>query len=243
MKKILSAIRKADQQFNMINPNDKIAVGLSGGKDSLLLLYSLSLYKHFSKNPFELSAIMLGLDQSPVPDKVKDFCDKINVELIYQPTDIKEIVFDIRKEKNPCSLCAKLRRGILHSEAKKIGYDKVALGHHREDVLETMLLSLFFESRMHVFSPLQYLDRSDITLIRPMVYVPENDIINNVKKLDLPVVTNPCPANGYTKRQDMKELLKSFNNIIGGADAAERMINALSKTDEYKLWDKITRKD
>lgn len=243
MRKLLGYIRRADEQFQMIEEGDHIAVGVSGGKDSLLLLYALSLYRRFCRHTFTLEAITLGLGFEPFDSqKIADFCESIDIPFTFEPTNIKEVVFDIRKETNPCSLCAKLRRGALNDLAHKHRCNKVALGHHREDVLETFLLSLFFESRLNVFSPVTYLSRTDITNIRPMIFVPEKHIISLKNKLNIPVVHNPCPADGFTKREDMKTLLKSFNHIVPDHDAAKRMIRALSNTDRYSLWDKIERR-
>lgn len=144
---------------------------------------------------------------------IKEFCDKIDVEFHLVPSQIKQIVFDIRKEENPCSLCANLRRGILNSTAKSLGCNKVALGHHLDDVVETFFLSLFFEGRIYCFSPKTYLDRTQITTIRPMIYLKEHDLRSAAKKLELPVITNPCPANGKTNRQRMKEFVKNLKQF------------------------------
>lgn len=243
MKTVLGCIRRADEQFTMIEEGDHVAVGLSGGKDSLLLAYALGLYRKFCRRKFTLEAITLGLGFEPFDaDSLARFCESIDVPFTYKPTDIKHVVFDVRKEQNPCALCAKLRRGALNKLAHDHGCNKVALGHHREDVLETLLMSMFFEARMHVFAPVTYLTRSDVTVIRPMIFLPERHVINVKNRLDLPVVHNPCPANGYTKRQDMKELLKSFNSLVPDRDAANRLMVALSNIDQYQLWDKIDRK-
>ena len=243
MRMTLGCIRRADEQFDMIQEGDKICVGLSGGKDSLVLTYALGLYRKFCRAKFDLTAITLdmgfeGFDPSPL----YGFCESIDFPYTCIKTDIKEVVFDIRKEPNPCALCAKLRRGALNNAAHDAGCNKVALGHNREDVLETFLMSLFFEARIHLFAPVTYLERSDVTVIRPMVFVPEKHIIGVKNKLELPVCKNPCPANGFTKREDMKQLIKQFNAIVPDKDAANRMISAIAKTEQYQLWDKLTRK-
>lgn len=232
-------MRRADEQFRMIEEGDRIAVGVSGGKDSLLLLYAMSLYRKFCKNAFEVEGIMLGMD-APMErvHAIAAFADKIDMPFTFLPTDIKEVVFDIRKEENPCALCANLRRGALNNLAKSHGCTKVALGHHREDVLETMLLSLFYEARLHVFAPVTYLERVDLTIIRPMVFLDEKHIVAMAHKLKLPVMINPCPANGHTKRQDMKELIESFKAIK--PDAPKRMINAIANVEQYGLWDEAS---
>ena len=209
----------------MINEGDKIAVGVSGGKDSLTLLAALANLKIFYPNKFELIAITLDMG-FPGADfsGIKEFCDKLGVEYTVIKTDIKEIVFDIRKEENPCSLCAKMRRGILNDTAKSMGCNKVALGHHYEDVLETFFMSLFYEGRINCFSPVTYLSRKDIHVIRPLIYTPERNIKGVARKMELPIYKNPCPADGNTKRQEMKDFVnartaddKRFKDIIFGA--------------------------
>lgn len=236
VKKILGCLRKAVEDFNMIEDGDRIAVGVSGGKDSLILLKALKLYQYMSPVKYELEAITLdmgfeGADWSGV----KDFCKELGVNYTIKETKIATIVFDIRKEKNPCSLCAKLRRGALHNTALELGCKKVALGHHREDVIETLFLSLFYEGRFNTFSPVTYLDRKDITLIRPLVYVPEPEIKRAVKRHNIPVVFNPCPANGETKRQYIKNLLLDISKDV--PNVQEQILGALKKTHVRKLWD------
>lgn len=208
MRKILSAMRRAIQDYDMIKPHDKIAVGVSGGKDSLTLLCALADYRKFSEVPFEVVGITLdmgfeGTDFSPIAD----MCREIGVEYILKKTDIAEILFDIRKEKNPCSLCAKMRRGAINDLATEYGCQKVALGHHNEDVIETFFLSLFYEGRLNCFSPVTYLSRKDIHVIRPLIYVAEGDIKGFAKRVNLPVVHNPCPMDGVSKRQEMKDFI------------------------------------
>lgn len=242
MRLTLGCIRRADEQFGMIEKDDRIAVGVSGGKDSLLLLNALALYRKFCKNPFELEAICLGLGYEPFDvSGVQALCDRLEVPFTYRKTDIKEVVFDIRKETNPCAMCAKLRRGALNNLAKEHGCNKVALGHHREDVVETFLMSLFFEGRLHLFAPVTYLSRVDVTVIRPMIYVPEKHIIQLARKLELPIIHNPCPADGYTKRQEMKELCLKLSALVG-KDCTATIMQAISNVDQYLLWDKLDRK-
>ena len=220
----------------MIEDGDRIAVGVSGGKDSLLLLKTLKLYQFMSTVRYELEAITLDMGFEDADwSKVKDFCKSLGVPYTIKETKIATIVFDIRKEKNPCSLCAKLRRGALHNTALELGCKKVALGHHREDVIETLFLSLFYEGRFNTFSPVTYLDRKDITLIRPMVYAPEPEIKKAVKRHNIPVVFNPCPANGETKRQYIKNLLLDISKDI--PNVQEQILGALKKTHVRKLWD------
>lgn len=210
MQKLLSFTRRAVDDYNMINENDHITVGVSGGKDSLALLCGLAKLRVFYPKPFKLSAVTLdmgfGMDFTPV----ERFCDELGVEYILKHTDIADIIFNVRKESNPCSLCAKMRRGALHDAALETGSHKVALGHHQDDALETFMLSLIYEGRINCFSPVTYLDRKDITLIRPMIYAPENFIIGVAKKYEFPVVRNRCPEDKRSKREYVKNLIKSL---------------------------------
>lgn len=209
MKRILSLTRKAVDEYQMIHAGDKIAVGVSGGKDSLTLLCALAALRRFYPVPYELTAVTadMGFEETDY-SSVKVLCERLKVEYIQKKTDIAEILFDIRKEKNPCSLCAKLRRGAVNDIAKEHGCTSVALGHHNEDVIETFFLSLFFEGRLGCFSPVTYLSRKDIHVIRPLIYVPEGEIRGFVRRENLPVVFNPCPMDGKSKRQDMKEFIQ-----------------------------------
>ena len=238
MKTILGCIRKADTDFEMIAPGDRIAVGISGGKDSLLLLYALSLYRRFSGKDFTLQAITLKMGLEPFDvSGIARLCEEIDVPYTVIETEIAHIIFDVRKETNPCALCAKMRRGALNDAAKEAGCNKVALGHHREDAIETLLMSLIFEGRLHTFHPNTYLSRKDITVIRPMIYAPEKDVIHVVKKLDLPVVHNPCPADGHSKREEMKQLIRTLSKDY--PNLKDYMLSALQNNRQYGLWDKI----
>jgi len=212
VKRLLGMARKAIQDYDMIQEGDRIAIGVSGGKDSLCLLYALGHLRHFYPVKFELEAITLDLgfgktDTTPI----KDLCDKLGVRYTVEETNIGKIVFDIRKEKNPCSMCANLRRGALDNAAKRLNCNKVALGHNRDDVIETALLSMFYEGRFHTFSPVTYLDRTELYLIRPLIYIEEKEIKGFVNKAGLTVVPNPCPNNGFSKRQYVKELIRTLN--------------------------------
>ncbi len=208
MKRILSRVRRAVDDYQMIQEGDRIAVGISGGKDSLTLLCALAELRRFYPNRFSLCAISLHMGFEGVSfDKVKALCDKLEVPYLVKMTDIKEVIFDVRKEKNPCSLCAKMRRGGLNDAAVEMGCNKVALGHHNEDVLETFFLSLFYEGRLNCFSPITYLSRRDIHVIRPMIYLPEGEIKGFARRSELPIVENPCPMDGVSKRQDMKDFI------------------------------------
>lgn len=205
MKRMLSRVRRAVDDYQMIEAGDRIAVGVSGGKDSLALLLTLVGLRRFYPKPFEVTAVSLNMGFEGVSfDKVKNLCQELEIPYVVKDTDIAEVIFNVRRESNPCSLCAKMRRGGVNDLAVELGCNKVALGHHQEDVLETFFLSLFFEGRLHCFSPVTYLSRRDIHVIRPMIYVPEGEIKGFAKRQNLPIVYNPCPMDGVSKRQDMK---------------------------------------
>ena len=212
MKRLLSYTRRAIDDYSMIEEGDKIAVGVSAGKDSLTLLCAMAYLRRFYPKKFELIAITIdmgfegGMDFAPV----KELCEKLDVPYHIIPTEISKIIFDVRKESNPCSLCAKMRRGALHTAAKELGCTSVALGHHFDDVVETFMLNLFFEGRLGCFSPVTYLSRVGIKLIRPMIYMPEKDVKEFTNKNVLPVVASPCPADKTTERENMKQLLHSL---------------------------------
>jgi tRNA 2-thiocytidine biosynthesis protein TtcA len=208
MQKIVGQVRRAIQDYDMISDGDRIAVGVSGGKDSLILLLALHTLQRFFPKKFELEAVSLTLgigefDLTPI----KLLCENLEINYTIEETLIGKIIFEERKETNPCSLCANMRRGALHNLAIKLNCNKVALGHHRDDAIETLLLSTFYEGRIHTFSPVTYLDRKNLTMIRPMLYVEEKDIKTCIKEKNLQVVVNPCCANGKTKRQFIKEMV------------------------------------
>lgn len=226
LQQLLSFTRKAVDEYQMIDPADKIAVGISGGKDSLTMLYALHGLKRFYPNAFELEAITVSLgyeefDTAPI----KVLCEKMDIPYTVVNTEIARIIFDERKETNPCSLCAKMRKGAFNEAAKRLGCNKVAYAHHRDDIIETMLLSLIFEGRFHSFSPRTYLDRMDLTVIRPIMFVNEADVIGFKNRYELPVVKSPCPVDGYTKRQYAKELIAQLNTEHPGVK--ERMFTAI----------------
>lgn len=226
LQQLLSFTRRAVDDYQMIQEGDKIAVGISGGKDSLALLYALSGLRRFYPNHFELEAITvdLGFDGFDLSG-IQKLCAELNVNYTIVKSDIGHIIFKDRKEKNPCSLCAKMRKGAFNEKAKELGCNKLAYGHHRDDLVETMLLSLIFEGHFYSFSPVTYLDRMDITLIRPLLYVQEADIIGFQHKYNLPVSKNPCPADGVTKREYAKNLAKQLNKDHPGA--IDRMFTAI----------------
>jgi tRNA(Ile)-lysidine synthase TilS/MesJ len=234
LQKLLSYTRKAVDGYNMIEDGDKIAIGVSGGKDSLALLYALKGLQRFYPKKFELEAITvsLGFDNFDLSG-VKSLCEELDINYTVVETDIGEIIFEERKEKNPCSLCAKMRKGALNEEAEKLGCNKIALGHHKEDIVETMMLSLFYEGRFYSFAPVTYLDRMKLYSIRPLMFVPEKDIISFKNKYELPVVKSPCPADENTKREYMKNLLKQLNKENPGV--TDRMFKAIL-TSNIKGW-------
>ena len=237
MKKVLGCIRRACEDFHLIEDGDIVAVGVSGGKDSLLLLYALSLYRKFAPQRFEVKGLTLTMGLGPFDtSKVAALCEKLGVEYIVRPTEIGRIIFEERHEKNPCSLCAKMRRGALNDLAKECGCNKVALGHHRDDALETLLLCLLHEGRIHTFHPKSYLSKADLTVIRPMVYLPEKHIIHVAREMQLPIIPSPCPANGATEREEMKYLLDSLCKLY--PNAREMMLSALQNEAQYGLWNK-----
>ena len=226
LQRLLSFTRKAVDEYAMIQEGDHIAVGISGGKDSLTLLYALHGLKRFYPKQFELSAVTVDLgfenfDLTPI----KELCMELEVPYHIVDSEIYHILFDVRKEANPCSLCAKMRKGALNDAVKKMGCNKVAYAHHKDDIIETMLLSLIFEGRFHSFSPKTYLDRMDLTVIRPIMFIDEADVIGFKNKYHLPVVNSKCPVDGYTKRQYAKELVKQLNTEHPGA--RERMCHAI----------------
>ena len=212
MKLILSYTRRGIDDYNMIQEGDKIAVGVSAGKDSLTLLCAMAYLRRFYPKKFELIAITvdMGFDEGMDFGPIQRLCEELDVPYHIVPTQIYKIIFDVRKEANPCSLCAKMRRGALHNAAKELGCTSVALGHHFDDVVETFMLNLFFEGRLGCFSPVTELSRVGIKLIRPMIYMPEKDVAEFARKNQLPVINSPCPADKTTEREEMKQLLRSL---------------------------------
>ena len=230
----MSQVRKAVDEYQLIGEGDKIAVGISGGKDSLTLLYALQGLQRFYPRHFELQAITVslgfpGFDLEPI----KALCASLEVPYTVVETEIGKIIFEDRKETNPCSLCAKMRKGAFNEKAKELGCNKVAYAHHKDDVIETMLLSLIYEGRFYSFSPRTYLDRMDVTVIRPMIFVEEADVIGFQNRYQLPVAKNPCPADGYTRREYVKNLLRQIN--LENPGVKERMFAAILSAD-IKGW-------
>lgn len=215
MQQIISAMRKAIENYNMIEDGDKIAVGLSGGKDSITLLLALDNMRKWYPKKFDIIALTIdpGGDIFDTTELQK-LCESLNIEYVIEKTNIKEVVFDIRKEKNPCSLCANLRRGALNGVAEAHGCNKVALGHHMDDVIETFFLSLFYEGNIHTFAPTTYLSRKNIITIRPMIYVTEKQIKGFANKNPLPIMKKKCPNDGNSRREYIKTLIRTLTNDI-----------------------------
>ena len=208
MQKLLGLVRRCTDDYNMIEAGDKIAVGVSGGKDSLALLVLLANLRKFYPKPFELTAITIdmglpGMDFTPV----EKLCAELDVPFQLVKTEIGPVIFEYRKEKNPCSMCAKMRRGALNEALLGLGFNKIALGHHYDDAVETFLMSLIYEGRLSCFQPVTFLDRTGVTQIRPMLYLSEKTVANFVEREQLPVVHNTCPADKSTKRQEIKDLI------------------------------------
>lgn len=226
LQQVYSLTRKAIDDYHMIQPGDHIAVGISGGKDSLTLLYALQGLRRFYPHPFTLCAVTidLGFDNLNL-DRIKTLCDSLEVPYHIVKTDISKIIFEDRRESNPCSLCAKMRKGALNDAMKENGCNKVAYAHHKDDVVETMMMSLVYEGRFHTFRPVTYLDRTDLTVIRPLIYMKEADVIGFVNQYEVPVVKSPCPADGHTKREYIKNLLREINRETPGVK--ERMFTAI----------------
>ena len=234
LQQVLSYVRKAIDDYQMIEENDHIAIGISGGKDSLTLLYALHGLTRFYPKHFRIHAVTVDLGfQNLNLDKIRALCESLEVPYTIVSTDIAKIIFEDRKESNPCSLCAKMRKGALNDAMKQIGCNKAAYAHHKDDVVETMLMSLIFEGRFHTFSPVTYLDRTGITVIRPMLYMREADVVGFINKYEVPVVKSPCPADGHTKREYVKKLLKQLN--LENPGVKERMFTAI-QTGNMKGW-------
>lgn len=230
MKKLLSLTRAAVDRYNMIEAGDRIAVGVSGGKDSVALLYALSVLRGFYPKPFELVAVTLDYrfyGEKGDFSEIKRLCDRLGVEYIIKETDLWKVIFEIRQEKNPCSLCAKMRRGILHDTAKELGCNKIALGHHLDDAAETFIMNLFNGGTIKCFSPVSYLSRKALYMIRPMVFARERDVTHAAKSADLPIVKSRCPADGVTGRQETKQLLAELAKQHPGL--CEKIVGALQR--------------
>ena len=215
MQRILSHMRKAIEEYKMIKEGDKIAICLSGGKDSITMLHGFKTLQRFYPKKFEIIAVSVnpGFEFFDT-EFLHNICSDLNIPLFIDESHAKEIVFDIRKEKNPCSLCANLRRGVINSIAIREGCNKIALGHNQDDVLETFLLNLLYTGNIGTFAPMSFMDRTKITLIRPLVYTPEKEIKRFIKKNNLSVMPKVCPMDGVSKREDMKQLIYTLGKNI-----------------------------
>ena len=242
-QKMLSGLRKGISEYNLISDGDKIAVGVSGGKDSVTLLKLLTEYKKFSPEKFELVAITVDLQFNKTPSDlslIEKFCKEEGIPFFVVKTDIAEIVFDARKESNPCALCSKMRKGALYDKAQSLGCNKVALGHHADDLTDTLMLSLFYEGRLSTFSPISYLDRTGLTLIRPMIMLKEVDITCYCRDYNLPIYKSNCPANKKTKREYVKDILSTISEQV--PNVRQMIFTAITHPERYNLFDKLKDK-
>lgn len=237
LQQLMSLARQAIDDYHMIENGDRIAVGISGGKDSLTLLYALHGLMRFYPQRFTLCAVTvdLGFDNLHL-EQIKQLCDKLNIPYHIVRTEIAQIVFETRKESNPCSLCAKMRKGALNEAMLAAGCNKIAYAHHKDDVIETMMMSLLYEGRLHTFQPVTHLDRTGITVIRPLIYLNETDIIGFVRKNHVPVVKSPCPVDGHTRREYIKQLIRNLN--LENPGVKERMFTAVQNS-QLDGWQKI----
>ncbi len=220
LQKIMSRARSAIEKYNMIEDGDRIAVGVSGGKDSLSLLCALAEMRRFLPQKYEIVALTLDMgfntcEAAPAPksdhSEICELCRRLKVEYYVKETELAHIIFDVRKESNPCSLCARMRRGCLHDAAQELGCNKIALGHHADDAVETFMLNLFFEGRVGTFSPVTLLSRKELIMIRPLILCEESMIKSFARHAALPVEENPCLEDGNTERENMKEYLGTFD--------------------------------
>ncbi len=222
----------------MLQNGDRVCIGVSGGKDSLLLMEAMKLYQRFSYTKFDMIAVMLDLGlREQDTSGIEALAERIGVEFTVEKTDIGKVVFEYRSERSPCALCAKLRRGALNTFAVEHGCNKVALGHNREDVIETFFLSLLYEGRVNTFAPVTYLSRRNVTLIRPLVFLPEKYALSVAKARNLPVLPPNCDIAGGTKREEAKRLVAHLCTLV--PDFEEKFMHALSTTETYGLWDRM----
>ncbi|MDR1664614.1 MAG: tRNA 2-thiocytidine biosynthesis TtcA family protein [Clostridiales bacterium] len=228
LQQILSHVRRACEDYRMIPPGEKIAVAVSGGKDSLTLLAALAAMRRFYPNAYTLEAITVDLGFSEFDTAgIEAYCAEISVPYTVLRTDIGRVIFEERREPNPCSLCAKMRKGALNAEALRRGVTRIAYGHNRDDIIHTFFMSLFYEGRLHAPEPVTFLDRTGLYAIRPLIYVPEKDVIGFTKRAGLPVVKSPCPADGNTRREEMRRFTAEMRGKYQSFDA--KMFTAVSK--------------
>lgn len=234
LQQLLSYARKAIDDYHMIEEGDRIAVGISGGKDSLSLLYALAGLRRFYPKHYELYAISVNLGFPIDYSAIQQLCDELNVPFHIVDTEIQQIIFQDRKEKNPCSLCAKMRKGALNEKALALNCNKIAYAHHKDDVIETMMMSLIYEGRFYTFAPVTSWDRTGLTLIRPLIYVNECDIVGFQHKYALPVFKNPCKADGNTTREYVKNLITQINTEAPGI--RDRLFHAIRDENQLDKW-------
>lgn len=227
MQRLVGLVRRCVEDYNMIQPGDKIAVGVSGGKDSLALLIFLSELRKYNHNPFELEAITIDMGLGMDYSGIKQLCSELAVPFTLVKTEIGPVIFDYRKEKNPCSMCAKMRRGALNQAILDKGFNKLALGHHYDDAVETFVMSLFYEGRISCFQPVTNLDRTGIIQIRPMLYIHEQTIDNFAVRHKLPVISNRCPVDKHTKREEIKKLV--FDLSATYPDLKDKIFGAMQR--------------
>lgn len=242
MKRVLGSIRRADERYRMIENGDKVCIGVSGGKDSLLLMEAMKLYQRFSYTKFDVCAVMLdlGLKKQNVA-AVEAYAEKIGMDFTCVYTDIGRVVFEYRDERSPCALCAKLRRGALNTAAVERGCNKVALGHNREDVLETLFMSMMYEGRINTFAPVTHLSRRDVTIIRPLIFLPEKYALSLARQKELPILPPHCDIAGSTKREEARRLLQHLATLT--PDIEQKLLHALIHTETYGLWDRMKLPD
>lgn len=239
-QRLLSVMRKGIEKYKMIKDGDKIAVGISGGKDSLLLLRLLSEYKRFSPQRFEVMGISIDLrfDGTDTDySAIEEFCENLNVKFAIERTDIGKIIFEERKEKSPCALCSRMRKGALYDAAKKHGCNKVALGHHANDLEDTFILSLLYEGRLSTFAPKSFLSRTGVTLIRPMIMIEEKDVTPFIP--ELPIIKSKCPADKNTQRAFVKDAVKQLSKTV--PNIRDMLFTALTHPERYNLFDRFEK--
>lgn len=228
-QKLLSYVRRAVDDYSMIDEGDKIAIGISGGKDSICLLLALNSLRRFYPKHFDIEAITVSLGL-PGGDyaTITQLCESLGVNYTVVETDIGKIIFDERKEKNPCSLCSKMRKGALNDEAERLGCNKIALGHNKNDIIETFFMSLFYEGRINTFAPVSYLDRKKLYSIRPLMYVPKDEAKSYILKNNINIVKSPCPADGTTKRQEIRDLISELEKTYDNLD--QKVFSAIQRS-------------